>query len=351
MPLPADSRAAVRKPSRQLTPPTAPRVRPVGIVGLGSYAPDEVLTNADLEKLVDTSDAWIQTRTGIRERRRAGSGQATSDLAIAAAGPALAAAGLAADAVELIVVATATPDQITPSTASHVQRGLGATRAAGFDLNAACSGFVTALATAGAMVASGGFGNALVIGADVLTSITDYEERESCVLFGDAAGAVVLAPSKDKGELLDHILGQDGRQAELIQVVAGGSRRPSTAETVAARQHYLRMQGREVFRFAVGKLTELVETIVARNGLELDDVKLLVPHQANRRILDASARALGFGPERVMVNVDRYGNTSNASIPLALDEAVQAGRLQSGDYVVLVAFGGGLTWGASLVRW
>jgi 3-oxoacyl-[acyl-carrier-protein] synthase-3 len=326
-------------------------LRPVGILGLGSYAPEEILDNAAFERLVDTSDAWIRTRTGIHERRRAAPGQATSDLAVAAGRRALAVAGLDPTAVELIVVATATPDQVTPSTACHVQRGLGATRAAGFDLNAACSGFVTALATAGSMVSAGGFANALVIGADMLTSITDYTDRESCVLFGDAAGAVVLGPTLGKGELLDHILGQDGWHADLIQVAAGGSRRPASHETVEMREHYLRMQGREVFRFAVSKLSELVERIVARNGLGLDDVALLVPHQANFRILDAAARALGFGPERVMINVDRYGNTSNASIPLALDEAVRAGRLHPGDHVVLAAFGGGLTWGASLLRW
>jgi 3-oxoacyl-[acyl-carrier-protein] synthase-3 len=327
----------------------------VGIVGLGSYAPEGVLDNADLERMVDTSDAWIQTRTGIRERRRVAPGQATSDLAIAAARPALEQAGLDPRDLELIVVATATPDQITPSTASFVQRGLGAGGAAGFDLNAACTGFVSALSVGRSMIGAGAVENALVIGADALTSITDYTDRESCVLFGDGAGAVVLGPiaggGSGKGELLDEVLGQDGQHTGLIEVRSGGSRRPASAETVAAREHYLRMQGREVFRFAVSKIPELVHGILARNDLGLDDLALLVPHQANRRILDAATRALELEPERVACNVDRYGNTSNASVPLALDEAARAGRLKSGDYVVLVAFGGGLTWGASLLRW
>jgi 3-oxoacyl-[acyl-carrier-protein] synthase-3 len=331
----------------------------VGLVGLGSYAPEDVLDNAALERMVDTSDAWIQTRTGIRERRRVAPGQATSDLAIAAARPALEQAGLDPRDLELILVATATPDQITPSTASFVQRGLGAGGAAGFDLNAACTGFVTALSVGRSMIGAGAFENALVIGADALTTITDYTDRESCVLFGDGAGAVVLGPiasggasgGAGKGELLDEILGQDGQHTGLIEVRSGGSRRPASAETVAAREHYLRMQGREVFRFAVSKIPELVHGILARNDLGLDDLALLVPHQANRRILDAAARALELEPERVACNVERYGNTSNASIPLALDEAARAGRLESGDYVVLVAFGGGLTWGATLMRW
>lgn len=323
----------------------------MSILGLGSYAPETLLRNEDLERLVDTSDEWIVTRTGIRERHIAAPDQATSDLAIEAGRLALAGARLDPAELELIVVATATPDQITPATAAFVQRGLGAPGAAGYDINAACSGFINALMTAHHLVAGGAFGNALVIGADTLSTITDYEDRESCVLFGDAAGAVVLGKSSGGSQLLDHIVGMDGAGTDMITVAAGGSREPASHETIDRRAHYLHMQGRKVFRFAVAKICELVHDMTARHGLTPDDVDLLVPHQANERILDAARRTLGFGHERVLVNVDRYGNTSNASIPLALDEAARAGRLEPGMLVLLVAFGGGLTWGATLLRW
>jgi len=321
------------------------------VLGLGSYVPEKRLRNAQLERLVTTTDEWIVARTGVRERHVIAPGQATSDLAIEAGRRALAEGGVRAEDVQLILVATATPDQPTPSTACHVQHGLGACRAAGFDLNAACSGFVNALMTGHHLVAGGAFDNALVIGADALSVITDYQDRESCVLFGDGAGAVLLGAGSGRGEVLDHIVGMDGAGADLIMVPAGGSREPTSHATVDRRAHYLKMQGRKVFRFAVAKICELVEQMTARHGLSLDDIGLLVPHQANQRILEAATRTLGLDPRRVLVNVDRYGNTSNASIPLALDEALRSGRMEPGLLVLLVAFGGGLTWGATLLRW
>ncbi len=323
----------------------------VAVLGVGSYTPERVLNNEDLERMVDTSDEWIVTRTGIRERHIISEEQATSDLGIEAGKRALAQAGLSAGELELILLATATPDQITPATVCHIQRELGAPRAAGFDMNAACTGFVNALMTGHQLIAGGGFANALIIGADALSTITDYEDRESCVLFGDGAGALVIGAGDGPGVVMDHIVGMDGTGAEMIRVNAGGSRQPASHETIERREHFLRMDGRKVFRFAVAKICELVEEVTTRNGLSLDDIDLIVPHQANLRILEAARRGLGLDADRVMANVDRYGNTSNASIPLALDEAAREGRLQPGMLVILVAFGGGLTWGATLLRW
>lgn len=298
-----------------------------------------------------TSDEWIQARTGIRERRLSAPDQATSDLAVEAARRALAQAGLEPSELDLIVIATATPDQPTPASACHVQRGLGAWGAAGFDLQAACTGFIHGLMTGHHLVAAGAFERVLIVGADALSSITDYEDRESCVLFGDGAGAVVLGPGTGRREVIDHIVGMDGRGADLIAVRAGGSRLPASHATVDQRAHYLQLEGRKVFRFATEKIPSLVTRMLDRHGLRVDDIALLVPHQANLRIIDVAARALGIEPDRVWVNIDRYGNTSNASIPLALDEAAEAAALEPGDLVLLVAFGGGLTWGASLLRW
>lgn len=332
------------------TPPE-PRLRPVGILGVGSHVPERVLSNEDLERMVETSDEWIRTRTGIRERHVVGEGEATSDLAIAAARRALRRAGLDADEVELIILATATPDRVTPPTVCRVQEALGATRASGFDLNAACSGFATALMTGHRLVGSGAYRNALIVGADALSTITDFTDRESCVLFGDAAGAVVLGDPPDERRILDHVTGLDGTGSEMITVPAGGSRTPASHATIDAHDHFLHIKGREVFRFAVAKTQELVHELLDRNELSLDEIDLLVLHQANRRIIDAAARALSIDPERVYTNIERYGNTSNASIPLALDEAMMEGRLKRGHRVMLVAFGGGLTWAASLVRW
>ena len=333
-------------------PSRARAVKRVGILGTGSYAPERVLTNHDLAKMVDTSDEWIVSRTGMRERHVAAPGQVTSDLAAAAALKALERANLPAEDVELILVATVTPDHVVcPPTACLVQHKIGSPRAAGFDIVAACPSFLNALMTGHNLVATGAFANALVVGADILSSVVDYEDRDTCVLFGDGAGAVVLGPDPDGGELLDHVVGIDGSGSDVIVVPAGGSRKPTTAETVANREHFMTMNGRKVYRFAVSKLHELIQRTLERNGLELDDIDLFIPHQANLRIIEEAARKIGIDMDRVLVNIDRYGNTSSASIPLGLDEAVSTGRVQPGQLVCMAAFGGGLTWASSLIRW
>ena len=331
---------------------TRPSARAVGVLGTGSGVPTRILDNADFERMVDTSDEWIVTRTGMKQRRVAAENEATSDLAIEAGRAALESANVAAADIDLVIVATTTPDHATcPPTTCFVQDALGASRAAGFDLNAACTGFVNALASAYGMLASGLYETALVIGADKLSSVVDYADRESCVLFGDGAGAVVLGAGAGRGQLLGFELGIDGSGAGLIRVEAGGSRRPASAETVSAGEHFLQLQGRRVFKFAVAKLCETVERLLERHGATIDDLDLLVPHQANLRILEAAAERLRMPMERVFVNVDRYGNTSAGSVPLALDEAVRGDRIRSGDLVCMCAFGGGLTWGGSLLQW
>lgn len=326
------------------------RTRYAGILGTGFHVPETVLSNSALEEIVDTSDEWIVTRTGMRERRIAKRDEATSDLAAAAARAALADAGIAVSEIDLILVATATADHVCPSTAAIVQYKIGASNAAGFDIGAACSGFVNALMTGHQFVVSGAYDHVLVIGADKLSSITDYENRESCILFGDGAGAVVLG-ANGGSELLAHDLGVDGSGADLISVPAGGSANPASEQTVADRRHFLKLDGREVFRFAVKKFSEEVEKVAAQAGYSVEDVDWIVPHQANQRIIEAGAKKLGFPMEKVVSNVEHYGNTSSASIPIALTEAAMDGRIQKGDLVAFVAFGAGLTWGASLVRW
>lgn len=321
------------------------------MIGLGAYVPARVLDNAELERRVATSDEWIRTRTGIRERHIAASGQATSDLAAEAGRLALECSGLAAEQLDLIVLATATGDSPVPASACHVQRQLGARLATAFDVAAGCTGFVVALMTAHGLLAAGRFERALVIGAEVLSSITDYQAREMCVLMGDGAGAMVLQAGGAGPRLLDHESGSDGTLADLIVVPAGGSRLPTSQDTVEQRQHFLQMRGREVFRFAAREVPALARRILERNGLTPDDVALYVPHQANLRILEAVAAELGVDISRFAINVDRLGNTSSASIPLALEEARSADRLRPGDHVLLVAFGAGMCWGASLLQW
>jgi len=322
----------------------------VSLLGIGSAVPERRLTNADLERLVDTSDEWIRTRTGIGERRILAQGQVTSDLGAEAARRALERSGMAPEQLEVVLVATATPDQPVPCTAAYVQQKIGARNAIGFDVDAGCTGFLYALQVGRALVASGAYANALVIGADALSLLTDYQSRETCVLFGDGAGAVVLGREGGLARLTDMQLGLDGRGAPMIEVPAGGTVKPTSPETVEAREHYLRMNGREVFRFAVDKLSSLARDLCARNGLELGEIDLIVPHQANGRILDAAAAELEVAPERMYSNLEKYGNTSAASIPLALDEALKEGRVRPGDRVILAAFGAGLAWGGALVE-
>ncbi len=326
-------------------------LREVGIHGTGAYAPERILSNADLEKMVDTSDEWIYSRTGMRERRIAAPNQATSDLCIAAAERAIADAGITPLDLDLIIVATVTPDHLVPSTSCIVQHKLGARNAAAFDLGAACSGFVTGLFVGKALVATGQRQRVLVIGAETMSRIVDYEDRSSCILFGDAAGAAVLGPYKGQGLILDGDIGADGAGGEAMVVPAVGSRKPASLEAVQNREHLLRMRGNEVFKFAVQKFRDLVAEQLARTGFKTSDLTLVIPHQVNLRIIDSALKKLEIEDSRIYINLDRYGNTSAGSVPLAFDEARRAGLFQSGALLSLVAFGAGLTWASALIRW
>jgi len=326
-------------------------LRSVGIIGTGSFAPPKVLTNSDLEKMVDTSDEWIRTRTGIQERRIAEAEVASSELAAESARRALDSAGLGATSIGLIIVATVTPDMSFPCTASLLQEMLGATGAVAFDLVVGCTGFVYGLAAAREMIATGAYERALVVGAETLSRITDWQDRRTCVLFGDAAGSAIVAPVEEGRGILAYSLGNDGTNADALKLPAGGSRLPASAETVANRQHYLTMNGQEVFKFAVRAMAESSEEVVRRAGLTMSDIAVVIPHQANLRIIEAAAKRMQLPIERFERNIDRYGNTSAATIPLALDEAVRAGRIKSGDYILLSVFGAGLAWGSMVLRW
>jgi 3-oxoacyl-[acyl-carrier-protein] synthase-3 len=327
------------------------------LAGLGSAVPEKVLSNHDLERLVDTSDTWIVERTGIRERRLVAPDEATSDLAIAAARRAMADARILPEEIDLVMVATATPDTLFPSTACLVQEALGMRRAAAFDLSAACSGFVYGLALAEGVIASGRSKAVLLIGAEALSRITNYRDRSTCVLFGDGAGAAVLRPSgtdetlPSGASLLSVFLGADGSAAGILSLPAGGSRRPATAETVAEGLHYIHMDGQEVFKFAVKAMVRAVREAVRAASLTLADIDLLIPHQANARIVDAAVRLLRVPCSKVFHTIETYGNMSSASIPVSLDEARRRGRLRPGDAVVLVAFGAGMTYAGAVLRW
>ncbi|MCE9615355.1 MAG: ketoacyl-ACP synthase III [Lentisphaerae bacterium] len=323
----------------------------VSIVGTGSYLPERILTNADLEKMVETSDEWITTRTGIRSRHIAAAHEATSDLAAEASRRALAAAGLTAEAVDLIVVATVTPDMPFPSTACFVQDKIGAKNAFCFDLEAACSGFLYALDVGYRYLVSGGARTALIIGGEKLSSVTDWQDRTTCVLFGDGAGAVVLQLRDSGRGIIGSVAGSDGTLADLLNIPGGGSRHPSSQETIEQRLHFMKMQGNEVFKHAVRCMCDAANKVLSRNNLKTDDVAWVIPHQANLRIIQAISTRLGIGLDRFCVNLDKVGNMSGASVPVALDEAVRAGRIKKGDLVLFVAFGGGFTWGASVMEW
>lgn len=329
---------------------TKKQVKKVGIIGLGSYLPKKVLTNFDLEKMVDTSDEWIRTRTGISERRIAEAGEATSDLAAQAARQALKDAKLTPEDVELIIVATITPDMQFPATSCLVQAKLGANSAACFDINAACSGFIHGLIIAQQFIASGTYNNALVIGAELLSHFIDWKDRSTCVLFGDGAGAAVIAPVKSGG-IISTYLGTDGNQSNLLMVPAGGSRMPASHKTVSEGLHYLKMEGNEVFKHAVRVMANAAQKALHKIGLTCKDVDCLIPHQANIRIIEAATKRAGLPMDKVYVNVDRYGNMSAASTIVALHEAVKEGRVKKGDCVVLVAFGSGFVWGSCVIKW
>jgi 3-oxoacyl-[acyl-carrier-protein] synthase-3 len=325
--------------------------RPVKISGLATCVPPRLLTNRDLEKMVDTSDEWILQRTGIRERHIVDPGVATSDLAREAAVKAIAQAGLTPGDIEFIVVGTTTPDMVFPSTACLVQDKIGAARAWGFDLGAACSGFVYALTTAANMVASGAHDHALAIGGDVMSSIIDYTDRSTCVLFGDGAGAVVVSPATDGCGIIDFANEVDGSGGKSLCMPAGGSLRPASHETVDQRLHYVKQDGQAVFKFAVRKTEEICARIMARNNVTAADIDLFVSHQANRRIITSAADRLGLPAEKVIVNIEKYGNTTAGTIPLALQDAVEQGRLKKGNLVLLASVGAGFTVGSMLLRW
>jgi 3-oxoacyl-[acyl-carrier-protein] synthase-3 len=325
--------------------------RTCSITAVGSYVPARVLTNADLEKLVETSDEWITTRTGIRERRIAADNEYTSDLAAKAAEAALKKAGISADQVDLIIVATCTPDMLLPSTACLVQEKIGATRAAGFDLEAACSGFIYALEVGQQFIMSRTYDTVLVIGAEKLSSVVDWTDRNTCVLFGDGAGAAILQNRPNSHGLLTACMGADGSKAGLLGMTGGGSMCPATIDSVNKRLHFLRMDGKETFKNAVGAMCGAARAALKRCELDVSQIKCIIPHQANRRIIDAVGDRLGATAEQLFVNVEKYGNTSSASVAIALDEAVDAGKVQRGDLVLLVVFGAGLTWGAAVIEW
>lgn len=323
----------------------------VGILATGSYLPERVLTNKELETMVDTTDEWIVSRTGIRERRVASAEQASSDLAYEASMKAIHKAGLTPEQIDLILVATVTPDMMFPSTACILQDRLGAARAAALDVSAACTGFLYGLATGAKFIESGMYRYVLVVGVETLSKITNWEDRNTCVLFGDGAGAAVLGPVEEGSGFQSFVLGADGSGGVHLNQKAGGSRLPATEETVKNKEHTVYMNGREVFKFAVRVMNTATDEAIEKAGMSKQDIDFLVPHQANQRIIDAAMERLGLSDDKVVVNLDRYGNMSSASIPVALDEAVEQGRIKEGSNLLLVGFGGGLTWASTVLKW
>ena len=320
------------------------------IIGLGSAVPEKVLTNNDLSRMVDTSDEWITTRTGIKVRHICGPDEATSDLALSAARRALAAAQIDAQELDLIILATVTGDLPFPATSCLLQKELGAVNAAAFDLSAACSGYVYGLVVADQFIRSGAYKHILLIGADTFSKIVDWEDRSTCVLFGDGASAAVVTASDDESGLLDFELGCNGEAAHLLLIPAGGSREPITEKVISQRRQYVKMQGAEVFKLAVKSMVKVIRHVLEKNNLTADDLSLIVPHQANVRILEATAHKLKLASGKMFANIDKYGNTSAASVGLALEEALSSRRAEKGELVLLVAFGGGFSWGAALIR-
>lgn len=329
-----------------------PSRRTAKITAVGKYLPEKVITNFDFEKLLDTTDEWIRTRTGIRERRRVSDDEATSHMATEAARDLLRKREIDPGEINCIIVATITPDMFFPATACLVQNNLGASRAWGFDLSAACSGFLFALDAGARMIESGQHSIVLIIGADTMSAIMDYTDRATCILFGDGAGAVLLEPCEAGNEgILDSILRCDGSGAEYLYMEGGGSLYPSTAETVASKKHYLCQDGRAVYKYAVKLMADVTAEVAQRNGLTSKDIQLFIPHQANQRIVEATAARLGLTEDQVLSNIDHYANTTAATIPLGIADAIEQGRLKPGDNVILAAFGAGFTWGGIYIRW
>lgn len=326
-------------------------LRPAGITGMGAYAPPKVLSNLDMEKIVDTTDEWITTRTGIKERRVAVETVVTSDLGCEAGKKALENAGVKPEDVDLIIFATVSPDKILPSTACITQHKLGCVNAAAFDLMAGCSGFVYSLIVAHQMIATGAYNTVLVIGVDLLTKLLDWQDRNTCVLFGDGGGAAVVQPVEEGSGILGHIMGADGSGEAFIELPAGSTYMPATHETVDNRMHYIKMQGKEVFKFAVQVMHSASQKVLDQTGLTLEDIKLIVPHQANNRIIESAAKRLKVDKTKMYSNLEKYGNTSAGSIPLALVDAINDGLIKKGDNILLVGFGAGLTYASMVMKW
>jgi 3-oxoacyl-[acyl-carrier-protein] synthase-3 len=321
------------------------------IIGWGKYAPPNILTNHDLSKTVDTSDKWIREMTGIQERRIASSKESTALMAVHAAREALESADVSPEEIDLVIVATATPEYQFPATACLVQDAIGASRAGAFDLEAGCSGFVYALSTAAAMIRGEMYNTVLVIGAETLSRVVDWHDRATCVLFGDGAGAVIVRGSETPGGVMSSVLGADGSGGELLMLPGGGAKHPAGPDTVLSKLHYIKMNGREVYRFATRVMASAAKQTIERAGWTLDKIDLLIPHQANVRIIDSAAKSLNLPPSKVFVNLEKYGNTSAASIPIAMCEAIDAGKIRAGDHIVMVGFGAGLTWAACAIEW
>ena len=315
------------------------------------YVPEKILTNKDIESMVDTSDEWIKSRTGIEQRHIVSSDEASSDLSTHVANQLLKKRGIDANEIDVIIVSTVTPDHLTPSTAAIVQNNINATNAWGFDLSAACSGFLYGLETGSKLIESKKYNKIMVIGVDTMTSILDFQDRETCIIFGDGAGGVILENGTNNNGIIGSILRTDGSGAKDLRVFAGGSRKPATNNTIKNREHYIRQDGKKVFKFAVKRMAEVSEKILKDNGLTGNDIDLFIPHQANKRIIDATRKRCGISEDKVFININKYGNTTAGTIPICLNEAVEDKKIKTGDYILLSAFGSGYTWGSILIKW
>ncbi|MEE3153160.1 MAG: beta-ketoacyl-ACP synthase III [Candidatus Neomarinimicrobiota bacterium] len=321
------------------------------ITATAHNTPEKIMTNHDLEKLVDTSDEWIRSRTGITQRHVVGENEASSDISTRIAETLMEKRGISADEIDVIIVGTVTPDYFTPSTAALIQKNIGATNAWGFDLSAACSGYIYGLETGATFIRSGQYNKVMVIGVDTMTSILDFKDRDTCVIFGDGGGGVILEPTQNDTGILDSILHMDGNGGEYLIIPGGGSRIPATVESVKSRQHFIKQDGKTVYKFAVRGMADVSEEILSRNNLSGEDIALFIPHQANKRIIDAAAERCGISSEKVLINIDRYGNTTAGTIPIAMNEAVENNQIKDGDYILLASFGAGFTWGSILIKW